>query len=101
MLGAEAVVLSHPLHDPVAQSGEVRLFQRAFLVSRGRVHERALPLGAAGRMELESGLAIAASAEVSYAPEDAAALLVVATALRHPAPELRILPLDGAVTMAA
>ncbi len=82
---------------PAGESG----FQRAFLVSHGRVHERALPLGAAGRMELESGLAIAASAEVSYAPEDAAALLVVAAALRHPAPELRILPLDGAVTMAA
>ena len=54
-----------------------------------------------GGIELESGLAIAAREDVSYAPEDAAALLVVAAALRHPAPELRILPLDGAATLAA
>jgi DNA polymerase III epsilon subunit family exonuclease len=76
-------------------------FQRAFLIVRGRVVERTVPAGPGGRIELDAGLAVASAAEVSFAPEDAAALVVVAGMLRHPPPEVRVVPLDGAVTLAA
>ena len=76
-------------------------FQRAFLVVRGRVVERTVPAGPGGRIELDAGLAVASAAEVSFAPEDAAALVVVAGVLRHPPAEVRVVPLNGAVTLAA
>ena len=76
-------------------------FQRAFLVVRGRVVERTVPAGPGGRIELDAGLAVASAAEVSFAPEDAAALVVVAGVLRRPPPEVRVVSPDGAVTLAA
>jgi DNA polymerase-3 subunit epsilon len=76
-------------------------FWRAFLVARGRVVERTVPRGPGGRIELDAGLAVAEAAEVSFAPEDAAALVVVAGVLRRTPPEVRVLTLDGAVTLAA
>ena len=60
-----------------------------------------MPRGPGGRLELEAGLAVAAAANMSFAPEDAAALVVVAGVLRRPPPEVRVVSLDGAVTLAA
>jgi len=76
-------------------------FWRAFFVARGRVTARGVPRGAAGRLEIEAGLAAAANAEQSLAPEDAADLLVVAGFLRRPPPELRIVGLRAAEILAA
>jgi DNA polymerase III epsilon subunit family exonuclease len=69
-------------------------FVRAYFVRGGRVAGvRTLPRGAAGRLEAELGLAAAVRAEPSTAPEDAEELLLVASFLRRPPPELRVLPL--------
>jgi DNA polymerase III epsilon subunit family exonuclease len=76
-------------------------FRRAFFVSRGRVSVRTLADGPAGRLEVEAGLAQAALAQPSLAPEDADRLLVVAGFLRRPGPELRIVALDRADILAA
>jgi DNA polymerase III epsilon subunit family exonuclease len=76
-------------------------FWRAFLVARGRVTARSVPRGAAGRLEIEAGLAAAANGDLSLAPEDAADLLLVAGFLRRPPPELRILGLRAAEILAA
>ena len=72
-----------------------------FFVARGRVSIRPIPRGAAGRLELETGLAAAAGGDVSFAPEDAADLVTVGGFLRRPPPELRILRLDVAEILAA
>ena len=77
-------------------------FSRAFFVSGGKVAAvRTLPAGAAGRLELEAGLTEASLAAPSFAPEDSDELLVVGGFLRRPGPELRILPLASAETLAA
>jgi DNA polymerase III epsilon subunit family exonuclease len=76
-------------------------FWRAFFVARGRVTARSVPRGAAGRLEIEAGLAAAANGDLSLAPEDAADLLVVAGFLRRPPPELRIVGLRAAEILAA
>lgn len=75
---------------PAAQPG----FRRAYFVAGGRVvAERTLLDGPAGRAELEAGLAAAARAETSLAPADADELLLVASFVRRPPPELTVLPL--------
>jgi excinuclease UvrABC nuclease subunit len=77
-------------------------FCRAFFVAGGTVAAvRTLPVGAAGRLELEAGLAEASLAALSFAPEDADELLVVGGFLRRPGPELRMVPLDSAEILAA
>jgi hypothetical protein len=76
-------------------------FWHSFLVVNGRVVERPVPRGPGSRLELEAGLAVAVAADMSFAPEDAAALVVVAGVLRRPPPEVRVVSLDGAVTLAA
>jgi DNA polymerase III epsilon subunit family exonuclease len=76
-------------------------FWRAFFVSRGRVVRRTVPRGPAGRLEIEAGLAAAANAEVSLASEDASELLVVASVLRRPPPELRVVGLRTSEILAA
>ena len=76
-------------------------FWRAFFVAQGRVTARSVPRGAAGRLEIEAGLAAAANGDLSLAPEDAADLLVVAGFLRRPPPELRIVGLHAAEILAA
>ena len=76
-------------------------FWRAFFVAQGRVTARSVPRGAAGRLEIEAGLAAAANGDLSLAPEDAADLLVVAGFLRRPPPELRIVGLRAAEILAA
>ncbi len=74
---------------PAAEPG----FRRAFFVTGGRVAAvRTLP--AAGRLELDAGLAEARRAEPSLAPEDADELLAVAQFLRRPPPELHVLTFD-------
>ncbi|HEX4746541.1 MAG TPA: exonuclease domain-containing protein [Gaiellaceae bacterium] len=82
---------------PARQPG----FWRAFLVARGRVVDRTIPRGPAGRLELEAALALTSAHEVSLAPEDAAALLVVAATVRRPPPEIRILRLKLDEVLAA
>ena len=84
-LRAEALCVLAPAREPG--------FWRAFVVAGGRVRARTIPRGAAGRLEIQSCLAEAASTASSLAPEDAADLLVVAGFLRKPPPELRIVPL--------
>jgi DNA polymerase III epsilon subunit family exonuclease len=76
-------------------------FRCAFFVTAGRVSARTLPEGAAGRLEVEAGLAVASLARPSLAPEDADRLLVIAGFLRRPGPELRIVSLDAADILAA
>jgi DNA polymerase III epsilon subunit family exonuclease len=72
-------------------------YKRAFFVAGGRVASvRTLRAGAAGRIELQAGVAEARLAEPSFAPEDADDLLVVASFLKRPPPELRIVPLGDA-----
>ncbi len=74
---------------PAAEPG----FRRAFFIASGRVASvRTIP--AAGRLELDAGLAEARRAEPSLAPEDADELLVVAQFLRRPPPELRVFTFD-------
>jgi excinuclease UvrABC nuclease subunit len=76
-------------------------FRRAFFVAVGRVTTRTLAQGHAGKLEVEAGLAEAALAEPSLAPEDADELLVVSGFLRRPGPELRVVSLDAAEILAA
>jgi excinuclease UvrABC nuclease subunit len=83
---------------PARESG----FRRAFFVAQGRVAAvRTVPDGAAGRLEVDAGLAEAARAELSFAPEDADDLLVLSGFLRRPGPELRIVSLDAQEILAA
>jgi DNA polymerase III epsilon subunit family exonuclease len=77
-------------------------FTRAFLVRGGRVAAvRTLPTGAGARLELESGLAAAGRTEPSLAPEHADELLLIGSFLRRPPPELRVVPLGSALSVAA
>jgi DNA polymerase-3 subunit epsilon len=77
-------------------------FRRAFFVAGGRVAAvRTVSPGLAGRLEVEAGLADAALAEPSFAPEDADELLVVSGFLGRPGPELRIVSLDAREILAA
>lgn len=77
-------------------------FQRAFFVAGGRLAAvRTLPTGGAGRIEVEAGIAEAALAEPSFAPEDADVLMLVAGFLRRPGPELRIVSFDATEILAA
>ena len=92
-LRAEELCVLAPAREPA--------FWRAFFVARGRVTARSVPRGAAGRLEIEAGLAAAANVEQSLAPDDAADLLVVAGFLRRPPPELRIVGLRAAEILAA
>jgi DNA polymerase III epsilon subunit family exonuclease len=92
-LRSEEVCLLAPAREPA--------FWRAFFVVGGRVTSRTIPRGAAGRLEIDAGLAMSAGGELSLAPEDAADLLVVAGFLRKPPPELRIVGLRAAEIAAA
>jgi DNA polymerase III epsilon subunit family exonuclease len=77
-------------------------FVRAFFVAGGRVAAaRSLPRGPGGGLEIDVGLEHLAAAEPSLAPEDADELLLVASFLRRPPPELRVVPLDSASILAA
>jgi DNA polymerase-3 subunit epsilon len=77
-------------------------FRRAFFVSGGQiVAERTLLPGAAGRAELQAGLAAAARSETSAAPEDLDELLLIGSFIAKPPPELRVLTLDDLASRAA
>jgi excinuclease UvrABC nuclease subunit len=77
-------------------------FSRAVFVASGRVAAvRSLPTGSGRVLEVEAGLAAAAAASVSLAPEDADELLLVASFLRRPPPELRVVDLTTASILAA
>jgi DNA polymerase-3 subunit epsilon len=83
---------------PAAEDG----FVRAYFVRGGRVAAtRVLPRGAAGRLEAEAGLAAAGRSEPSLAPDDAEELLLLASFLRRPPPELRVVPLQAERILAA
>ncbi len=92
-LRAEELCVLAPSREPA--------FWRAFIAARGRVSARAIPRGAAGRLELEAALAAASRGDLSFEPEDAADLLVVAGFLRRPPPELRVVSLDASEILAA
>ena len=87
---------------PAAESGYVR----AYFVRGGRIAaERTLPPGGGAVLEVEAGLAAtrrapAPSNTLSLGTQDE--LLLVATFLRRPPPELRLVPLErGAILHAA
>jgi DNA polymerase III subunit epsilon len=78
---------------PAVESG----FRRAVFVAGGRVAAvRTLPPGGGAAVELEAGLAACSGLEPSYAPEHADELLLVASFLRRPPPELKVLTLSEA-----
>jgi DNA polymerase III subunit epsilon len=78
---------------PAVESG----FRRAVFVAGGRVAAvRTLPPGGGAAVELEAGLAACRGLEPSYAPEHADELLLVASFLRRPPPELKVMPLSEA-----
>jgi DNA polymerase III epsilon subunit family exonuclease len=69
-------------------------FERAYFVSGGRIVAARTQLpGAAGSVEAAAGLAAAERAAPSLGPADADELLLVASFLRRPPPELRVVPL--------
>ena len=74
-------------------------WMRAFFVAAGRIADtRTLPPGGGARLESEAGIAAAraaATAGISYAPEAADELLLLAGFLRRPPPELAVAPLDA------
>jgi DNA polymerase-3 subunit epsilon len=77
-------------------------FVRTYFLRGGRVAAaRLAPAGAAGRLEADAGLAAAARTEPSLAADHAEELLLVASFLRRPPPELRVVPLDPARILAA
>jgi DNA polymerase III subunit epsilon len=74
---------------------------RAFFVTRGRIAcERLLPRGGGALVEARAGLTEARRASLSLAPADVDELLLVASFLRRPPPELSVAPFD-AVSIAA
>jgi hypothetical protein len=76
--------------------------RRGVFVAKGRVAAiRTLAPGPAGRVEVAAGIAEAARAKPSFAPEHADELLVVDGFLRRPGPELTVVPLDAAEILAA
>jgi DNA polymerase-3 subunit epsilon len=75
---------------PAAEEGYVR----AHFLRGGRIAAvRTLPAGGGGLLEAELGLASAAAAEPSREADHAEELLLVATFLHRPPPELRVVPL--------
>jgi DNA polymerase-3 subunit epsilon len=74
-------------------------WHRAFFVTHGALQAaRSLPPGAGARLELEAGLALCRTAEVSedpLSPEQAEDLLLIDGFVRRPPPELAVLPLDA------
>ena len=80
-------------------------WRKAFFVAAGRVCAvRTLPPGAGARLEVDAGLVaarLASEAGVSYEPEAAEELLLLASLLRRPAPELVIAPLVTEQILAA
>ncbi len=79
-----------------------RGFVRAFFVTGGRVvTDRVVPLGGGSVHEAALGVAEARRATPSVAPEDASELRVLASFLRRPPPELRVVGLDPAAIVAA
>lgn len=76
---------------PAAEPG----FARALFVAAGRVvAARTVPRGGGARLEVAAGLAEAAAATLALGPEDADELLVVASFLRRPPPELTVTSLE-------
>jgi DNA polymerase III subunit epsilon len=72
-------------------------FVRAYAVCDGRIaSSRLVPLGAAAATETAALVADASAATRSHAAEDADELRLVASFLRRPPPELRVVPLDAA-----
>jgi DNA polymerase-3 subunit epsilon len=72
-----------------------RGFVRAVMVAGGRIAAaRSIPLGAGARVEVDAALAEVAEPPLEPAlGVDAAALGVISPFLRHPPPELRVVPL--------
>jgi DNA polymerase III epsilon subunit family exonuclease len=76
---------------PAVEPGWVR----ALFVARGRIADaRTLPPGAGARIEIAAGVAAARTAVVAFDGEAADELLLLASFLRRPPPELTVLPLD-------
>jgi DNA polymerase-3 subunit epsilon len=77
-------------------------FLRAYFVRSGRIASvRTFAAGAAGRLEAEAGRAEALRGHVQPDAEDVEQLLLVASFLRRPPPELRVVPLSADRILAA
>jgi DNA polymerase III epsilon subunit family exonuclease len=75
---------------------------RALFLAGGRVAaERTLPPGGGAHLEIEAGLAAARRANASDEPVDVDELFLVARFLRHPPPEMSIVPLERDAILAA
>jgi DNA polymerase III epsilon subunit family exonuclease len=83
---------------PAAADG----FLRGVFLAGGRVAAaRTIPPGGGALVEIRAGLAEARAAEPSVAPAHAEELLLLASFLRRPPPELAVLPLDEVAISAA
>jgi DNA polymerase III epsilon subunit family exonuclease len=90
--------LSACLLAPAREPG----FVRAVLVARGRIAAtRTLPLGGGAGIEVDAALAEIAHSTPDTAQPEEAALGVVASFLRRPPPELRVLPLEREAILTA
>jgi DNA polymerase-3 subunit epsilon len=70
--------------------------RRAFFVAAGGLRAvRTIPPGAGAVLEVRAGLAAARAAERSYDPEAVDELLLIGGFIRHPPPELTVLPLSA------
>ncbi len=78
-------------------------YARAVVVADGRIAAvRNLPPGGGARSEIEAALAAVGQVTQCYlAPETAEELLLIATFMRRPPPELRVVPLEVEAIMAA
>jgi DNA polymerase III subunit epsilon len=77
-------------------------FARAVFVSGGRIAAvRSLPPGAGARLEVDAGLALCSRGEASFEADAADELLLVASFLRRPPPEVAVTPLVADAILAA
>lgn len=75
---------------------------RAVFVGHGVVSRRTIPRGGGGSLEVEAGLAaVRVLAEADLAATTAEDLLLIASFVRRPPPELRVLPLERNAILAA
>ena len=75
---------------------------RGVFVAHGVVSRRTIPRGGGGSLEVEAGLAdVRGLADAGLAATTAEELLLIASFIRRPPPELRVVPLERNAILAA
>jgi DNA polymerase III epsilon subunit family exonuclease len=75
---------------------------RAVFVARGIVSRRTIPRGGGGLLEVEAGLVdVRGSLDADLAATTAEELLLIASFIRRPPPEIRVVPLERNAILAA